>query len=520
MHTLRNNQNLRFGKLFLVIAISAIFISVAFLLRTESAVHAIEVQKPVSAELGNLTMTSGFAEVIESVTPAVVSLAVTKKTPAAYSPKNPDSDFFKEFRWNGPGQPPSWFWDFFPKNPFQNSPRGNVPRQFSGVGAGVIFDSDGLIVTNLHVIEHAADIRVTLHDGTVHSAEVVGVDKWTDLAVLRVDSDEPLPYAEFGNTQQVRVGDWAIAIGDPFGLSKSVSLGIVSAMGRNLADDSPKVPLLQIDAAVNRGNSGGPLFNAAGEVIGINTMIISPSGASAGVGFAVPSSVVRDIVDAIEREGQVTRGWLGVGIQNVTPQIAGALNMNDQDAHGALVSSVDPNSPADLAGVMVGDIIVEFDGKHVTDIRALSKIVKLTTPGSNVSILVLRGEESIELRGIVETLVYGEPAEETKLASSNGANEPQIGAAVATLTPELRHKYQINESISGVVITDVQVDSPAAKAGLKEGDVIVSINNQSVSSSQDASQAIVSATGAGNTSALLLVADGKGEQLFIVVALS
>ncbi len=520
MENLHINQKLRLGKISLFATIAVAFVASALFLQTESIVHAEDTSKPVSADLGAITVNSGFAEMIEAVTPAVVSLMVTKKTPATYGRQNPGSDLFKDFRWDGPGQPPKWFWDFFQNNPFRNGPPGNVPRKFSGVGAGVIFDPNGLIVTNQHVIEHAAEIRVSLHDGQVFNAQVIGVDKWTDLAVLQIESDKPMPYAAFGDTEQVRVGDWAIAIGDPFGLSKSVSLGIVSAMDRNLNEDSPKVPLLQIDAAVNRGNSGGPLFNSAGEVIGINTMIISPSGASAGVGFAVPSSVVEDIVDAIESEGQVTRGWLGVGIQSVTPQIAGALDLNAETAHGALVASVDPGSPADNAGVTVGDIIVEFDGKKVEDIRSLSKLVKLTTPGSEVAILVLRDGKEMELRGTVETLMYADAGNEVEAVPTEDQNEGMIGASVATLTPTEREKYQIAPSVNGVVVTGVQTDSPAEKAGLKEGDIIVSINNKSVNSSQEASDAIQSAAGAGNSSALLLVADGKGEQLFVVVALS
>ena len=523
MSTLQINQKNRLSKLTLIAAIGVALCVAVALVRIDSVVYATEssASVPVSSKLGELTMANGFAEVIEAVSPAVVSLAVTKKMPATYGSEQPGSDFFRQFRWDGPGKPPSWFWDFMPKNPNHDGMRNRAPRRFSGVGAGVVFDASGLIVTNHHVIENAADIQVTLHDGKVLNAQVVGVDRWTDLAVLRVDTDESLPYAAFGDSEKARVGEWAIAIGDPFGLSNSVSLGIISAMGRNLNDDSPKVPLLQIDAAVNRGNSGGPLFNSAGEVIGINTMIISPSGASAGVGFAVPSAVVQEIVVAIEDQGRVTRGWLGVGIQSVTSQIAAALNMDDENAHGALVSSVESDSPADRAGVQTGDIIVEFDGQRVDDIRALSKIVKMTKPGSEVAILVLRGAESIELRGTVDTLAYGDSDEETRLASSSEAQKQRpIGASVATLTPDLREKYQLPESVEGVVITDIQADSAAAKSGLQEGHVIVSINNKSVRSSTEAKEAIDSAVGTGNDSALLLVADGKGEQLFVVVALS
>ncbi len=519
MEKMRTYKNLHLGKLSIALAIAVAITAAALVLRAGSVVHAVEGSKPVSADLGELSISSGFAEMIDAVTPAVVSLEVTKKTPASYGMDNPARDFFRQFRWDGPGQAPDWFWDFFEQSPFQDKPQKRAPRQFSGVGAGVVFDPSGLIVTNHHVIENAADIRVTLHDGTILEAEVVGVDDWTDLAVLRVKTDEQLPYADFGDTDQVRVGDWAIAIGDPFGLSKSVSLGIVSAMGRNLSADSPKVPLLQIDAAVNRGNSGGPLFNTSGQVIGINTMIISPSGASAGVGLAVPSSVVKDIVTTIQSEGRVTRGWLGVGIQNVTPQIAGAMNLDEEDPHGALVTNVDPDSPAKNAGIEVGDIIVEFDGQRIEDIRQLSKIVKMTAPGSDVGISVLRNGDRVELQGTVDMLALGDPESEPAL-QEEAQEQQSIGAAVAKLNPELRKQYRIKKSVEGVVITEVQPDSPAAKAGLKEGDVIVSINNSPIRSSEDAREAIQSAAESGNSSALMLVADGRGEQLFIVVALS
>ena len=519
MEALARFKHLRLTKFSLVVAIAVALTASALLLRGQSIVHAVEGTAPVGTNLGAMTMSSGFAEVIEAVSPAVVSLAVTKQTPAANNPMNgwvPDA--FREWQWDAPGQPPEWFWNFVPKSRFKHKPERRMPRQFSGVGAGVVFDPAGLIATNYHVIENAADIRVTLHDGTEVEAVVVGFDRLTDLAVLSIASDGQLPYAKFGETENVRVGDWALAIGDPFGLSKSVSLGIISAMGRNLSENSPKVPLLQVDAAVNRGNSGGPLFNANGEVIGINTMIISPSGASAGVGFAVPSSVVQDIVSEIERDGRVTRGWLGVGIQNVTPAIAEAINMPDEDLHGALVSSVQPGSPADRAGIEVGDIVMEFNGERVDDIRALSNSVKKTTPGADVSLRVLRAGESVTLQGTVDILAYGEKVKEAIPAEAE--QQGTIGAAVATLTPEVRKQYRIAKGVKGVVITDVLPDSPAARAGLKVGDIIVSINNSPIQSSKDASEAIESITQSGNSNALLLVADGKGEQLFIVVGLS
>ena len=511
------------SKVSILMTLAVAIVAIGLFLRTESTVHAVEGAKPVGVELADVVINQGFAEMIEAVTPAVVSLEVTQKLPTSYQDQNSPFDPFKNFREEGPGQFPEWFWEQFPWAPenFGNKERRKSPpqRQYSGVGAGLVFDPSGLIVTNNHVIDNAAEIRVTLHDGRVLDAEVVGVDQFTDLAVLRINADEQLPYAEFGKTDKVRVGDWAIAIGDPFGLQKSVSLGIVSAMGRNFSYDSPKVPLIQVDAAVNRGNSGGPLFNAMGQVIGINTMIISPSGSSAGVALAVPSSIVEDIVTTIQTEGRVTRGWLGVEIQYVTAEIAGALGLDEADPHGALVSRVQVDSPAEKAGIEVGDIIVSFNGQRIDNIQALSKIVKLTVPGSEVPIFVLRNGERIELQGTVDLLAMSGQQME-KMAVPEEVLEPPIGASVATLTPELRKKYRINQAVKGVVITDVMADSPAAKAGLEEGDVIVSINNQSVDSSESASEVIQSVTETGKSSALLLVADGQGKQQFIVIALS
>ncbi len=520
MQTLRTYRNSLSRKFTVAMAIVITLTAAALLFRTELTVHAVEGTKPVGANISDLAIANGFAEMIDAVTPAVVSLAVTKQTPANFNSNRPGRDFFRQFRFQAPDQIPEWFWDYFPRSRDQDEYQQPAPRRFSGVGAGVIFDPAGFIVTNYHVIEDAVDIRVTLNDGQILEAEVVGIDRWTDLAVLRVAAEAPIPYAEFGDTNQVRVGDWAIAIGDPFGLSKSASLGIVSAMERNFMDDSPKVPLLQIDAAVNRGNSGGPLFNSSGQVIGINTMIISPTGASAGVGFAVPASVVQDIVSTIQKEGRVTRGWLGVGIQNITPQIAVALAINEDDARGALVSSVEADGPAENAGVEVGDIIVAFNGTPVDDIQTLSKTVKQTDPGSDVSISVLRGGDEVTLQGTIDRLMTGDPENELAAVTDASKRQPSMGATFAALTPNLREKYRFDSSVQGVVVTDVEMNSPADKAGLKEGDIIVSINNNAVRSSRDVSEALRSIEESGNSSALLLIADGQGEQIFIVVGLS
>lgn len=518
MKTIHMYRNVHLGKLSLVMVVAVAFFAAAMLLRSESAVHALEGSSPVGAGLGDSVMTTGFAEVIEAVSPAVVSLAVSKRIPASdIRMEQWGSTPFQNWRFDGPGQLPEWFWNFVPRPEMKKNQR-KFPRQFSGVGAGVVFDPEGLIATNYHVIEDAEEISVTLHDGRKLEAEVVGIDNLTDLAVLRVETDEQIPYAEFGDTENVRVGDWAIAIGDPFGLSKSVSLGIVSAMGRNLLDNSPGVPLLQVDAAVNRGNSGGPLFNSNGQVIGINTMIVSPTGASAGVGFAVPSSLVEDVVYEIQDKGRVSRGWLGVGIQNVTPEIAGALNMDDENPYGALVSSVEPDSTAENAGIAVGDIVLEFNNKRIEGIRALSAIVKKTDPGSDVSIVVLRDGEKVTLHGRLDALDSGAP--DTIVASARADAHSPLGVVVQALTPDLRKQFQVAERVEGVVITEVMPESPAAIAGLKKGDIIVSINNNAVKSTEQARDAMQSVAESGNTSALLLVADGKGEQLFVVVALS
>ena len=340
-------------------------------------------------------------------------------------------------------------------------------------------------MTNHHVIDGADEITVLLHDGTSLEAEVIGSDEKTDLAILKVANGKPLPAAEWGDSDKTRIGDWVIAIGSPFGLGGTVTAGIVSARDR-VINSGPYDDFIQTDAAINRGNSGGPMFNLDGRVIGINSVIISPSGGSAGIGFAIASNLARNVIEQLRDYGRARRGWLGVRIQTVTDELAEGLRLDN--ATGALVASVTEEGPAEAAGIEQGDVILKFDGRDVTEMRKLPRMVAETGIGKAVDVMVWRKGEEVTLQ-----VELGELDEEEMAAVALG-KEPvekksslveSLGLKLAQLTPELRTQFELGEDLEGVVITDVEAEGTAAEKGLRPGDIIVEVDQEEVSTPGD-----------------------------------
>ncbi|WP_374332880.1 DegQ family serine endoprotease [Aestuariivirga sp.] len=418
-------------------------------------------------------------------------------------PNNPFKDFFDEFLKRGQGQQP--------------------PQKMTSMGSGFVVDPSGIIVTNNHVVEGAESIEVHFHDDTVLKGELVGRDPKTDLAVIRVKPKKPLPTVSFGDSDKLRVGEWVMAIGNPFGLGGSVSLGIVSARNRDI-NAGPYDDFIQTDAAINKGNSGGPLFNLKGEVMGINTAIFSPSGGSVGIGFSVPSNTAKNVISQLIQYGETRRGWLGVKIQSVTDEIAESLGLDN--THGALVADVTPGGPAEKAGLQSGDIIVTFNGRPVTTMRDLPKIVAETPIGDKVPVTVLRKGKEVNL-----TAEVGRLADDEKTADASGdKTKPEkaapavvtvLGMTVTSITDELRAKYAIDKELKGAVVTEVAQDGPAADKRLEPGDVITEAGEQEVQGAADISARVEEAKKAGKTSILLLIAKGgkSGEMRFIALKL-
>ncbi|MHA7873898.1 Do family serine endopeptidase [Roseivivax sp.] len=431
-----------------------------------------------------------FADLADRVSPAVVNITTETMVEGRAGPEgivpegSPFEDFFREFQdRNGPGQ---------------------RPRRSSALGSGFVISEDGFVVTNNHVIEGADEILVEFFSGEELPAEVVGTDPNTDIALLKVEAETALPFVSFGDSDGARVGDWVIAMGNPLGQGFSVSAGIVSARNRALSgtyDD-----YIQTDAAINRGNSGGPLFNLSGEVIGVNTAILSPTGGSIGIGFSMASNVVTRVVDQLREFGETRRGWLGVRIQDVTEDVAEAMDL--AAAAGALVTDV-PDGPAKDAGMLSGDVIVRFDGRDVEDTRSLVRQVGNTEVGKTVRVVVNREGETETL---MVTLGRREDAEASSSEETPEEEAPEapsstdlLGLTLSPASPELAEEFGFEPGSEGLVVTEVDEASEAFDKGLRAGDVITEAGQSPVAEIADLEDRIAAARDAGRTSILLLI---------------
>ncbi|RMG01539.1 MAG: DegQ family serine endoprotease [Nitrospirae bacterium] len=363
--------------------------------------------------------------------------------------------------------------DRFPFFPDEDYGKERKLRRQS-LGSGFIIDSEGYILTNFHVIDKAEDIQVRLWDESEYTARVIGKDQKTDIALIKIDTDRQLPVAPLGDSDKLEVGDWVLAIGNPFGLGHTVTAGIVSAKGRVLGS-GPYDDFIQTDAAINPGNSGGPLFNTDGEVVGINTAIFSTSGGNIGIGFATPINIAKEIITALKEKGHVERGWLGVTVQKVTPEIAESFGLSEPK--GAIIADITPGSPAEKAGLKRGDIILAYKDMEVTDMHILPRLVASTPVGAKVPIKVFRDGKEIVLEVVIERLGEG-------ISTPSALIEKVLGIRARTLHPAIAEQYGIRDG-GGVIVTDVREDGPAARENIKKGDIILQINRKRVTTVEE-----------------------------------
>jgi serine protease Do len=477
------------------------------------AVAAVFVPPPAQAR-GPETI----ADVAEKVINAVVNISTSQSVDTHGStaqpqlpPGSPFEEFFDEFFKNRRGQ----------QGDNNNQNRPNTPRRVNSLGSGFIIDPSGIVVTNNHVIADADEVTVILNDGSRLKADIIGRDTKVDLALLRVKPDKPLTAVQFGDSDKLRLGEWVVAIGNPFSLGGTVTAGIVSARNRDI-NSGPYDNYIQTDAAINRGNSGGPLFNLEGEVIGINTAIISPSGGSIGIGFAVPSKTAIAVIDQLKEFGETRRGWLGVRIQQVTDDIAESLNI--KPARGALVAGVEEKGPSKPAGIEAGDVIVRFDGKDIKEMKDLPRIVADTPVGKEVGVVIIRkGNEE------TRTVKLGrlEDGEKQAVLPANKETPPQektvvqktLGLNLANMTDELRKRYKIKETVKGIVITGVDGSSPAADKRLNAGDVVVEVSQEPVADADALQKRVDQLKKDGRQRVLLTIANPDGEIRFVALSL-
>lgn len=441
-----------------------------------------------------------LADLAEKISPSVVNITTSTVMAGQAGPNpivpegSPFEDFFKEFQ-------------------DRNRGNGDKPRRSSALGSGFVISEDGYIVTNNHVIESADEIVIEFFGGEELEAKVVGTDPNTDIALLKVETDKPLPYVTFGNSDAARVGDWVLAMGNPLGQGFSVSAGIVSARNRALSGSYDDY--IQTDAAINRGNSGGPLFNMDGDVIGVNTAILSPNGGSIGIGFSMASNVVSKVVTQLKEFGETRRGWLGVRIQDVTDDVAEAMGL--EKTAGALVTDV-PEGPAKEGGMVQGDVILSFDGVEVSDTRSLVRQVGNTDIGKAVRVMVFRDGKTQTLK---ITLGRREEAEAVPAAATKSeevAPKEMLGLTLSPLTDELRTQLQLQPNATGLVVMDVDETSEAFDKGLRAGDLITEAGQQKLDGVADLSARVDEAKEAGRKSLLLLIRR-SGEPRFVALTL-
>jgi serine protease Do len=451
-----------------------------------------------------------FADLAAKLLPAVVNVSTTsvRKSSERTTPRAPNVP---------PGSPfEEFFKDFMERN---RPPTG--PRRATSLGSGFIIDKSGIVITNNHVIADADEIKVILQDGTRLDAKVLGRDSKTDLAVLKVNSKKDLPTVEFGDSDHARVGDWVVAIGNPFGLGGSVTAGIVSARHRDI-NSGPYDDFIQTDAAINRGNSGGPLFNIEGQVVGINTAIISPRGGSVGIGFAIPANLAKPVIAQLKEFGRTKRGWLGVRIQSVDREIAESVGLGKP--RGALVVNVTQGGPAEKAGIQARDIILKFGGQDVTAMRKLPRIVADNKVGSTVEVVLWRAGKEKTVNVTLGELEAAEKALQVSAKRNQPVPRPggdiaeTLGLTLSNITPALRRQFRVGRNVQGVLITKVDGTSTAFSKGIRAGDVVVEAGQDKVGSPQDVLDKIKKARSSGRKSLLLLV-NRKGDQRFVALRL-
>ena len=462
-----------------------------------------QAQQEISIALPSL------APLAERVVPAVVNISVELNQQAAAQAEGDTADQGSGSQF-GAGEGP---FDQFLRRFFEQPSGSGIPGQkIVALGSGFIIDPQGYVVTNNHVVANAEKVSVIAQNGGRHTAKVVGRDDKTDIALLKVETDQKLPFVTWGSSDDAKVGDWVVAVGNQFGLGGTVTAGIISALGRNI-NEGPYDDFLQIDAPINRGNSGGPTFDLHGQVIGVNTAIYSPSGGSVGIGFAIPSNLAKDVVAQLKEHGHMTWGWLGVSIQNITPSVAKGLGLSSNQATGALVASIVPDSPAGKAGLRSGDVITAAGAHEIKNVHDLPRLVGATPIGSKLALRVLRD-------GKPETLDVTIGEMPKKVASAEQGGEQQggeqessaLGMELLPLTPQLRSRLHTPKDVKGVVVGTVAGDSPAASLGIEPGDVIQSIDQKSATTPENAARELKEAAAHGD---ILLLLNRRGTSEFV-----
>jgi serine protease Do len=464
-----------------------------------------------------------LAPLVQKVMPAVVNIAVTMKEASLTgddTAQNSDQDqAAPDDQQGGPQFPASPFDEMLRRFFQQQGRNGGEPMPQQGgpqrmaLGSGFIIDPSGYVVTNNHVVAEAGTVSVVFQDGTKHPAKIVGRDPKTDLALLKIDAPQPLPYVEWGDSGKIQVGDWVLAVGNPFGLGGTVSSGMISARGRDI-HAGPYDDFLQIDAAINRGNSGGPTFALDGKVIGINTAIYSPNGGSVGIGFAIPSDLARPVIDQLKAHGKVERGWLGVQIQEVTPELAKSLGL--PKAEGALVADVTQGGPAEKAGVKQGDVIVDYDGHDIAKLRDLPLAVAETPVGEKAKVDVWRDGHAQPLEATIAEM----PGNPQQVAENSGDGTTAMGLSLAPLTSEWRDRLHLDKSVNGVVVTGIAQSSPLASLGLERGDVIQQVDRQKVTTPEEAMKQLDAASHEkGSDRNVMLLLNRNGVNQYVAMSI-